>query len=150
MPGTRVRGPSGPAGGSLRNVRQNINNSQQVRAARQQAATRNARRQKERVIGNIEESKAGNTGGFRRSGVGRPGPVASRTATTAQPRATSGTGSTASKNVSAGNQPSRFRNMDPKTRRMLIIGGAAAAGVTAASNRRGEGTSSGRQSMTRY
>ena len=149
-PGSRMMGPSGPAGGSLRNVRQNVNNSQQVRVARQQAAARNARRQKERIIGNIEESKAGNTGGFRRSGVGRPGPTASRGPTVAQPTVTSGTGATAGKSVSAGNQPRSFRNMDPKTRRMLMIGGAAAVGVTAASNRRGQGTSSGRQSMTRY
>jgi hypothetical protein len=43
-----------------------------------------------------------------------------------------------------------LEDMNPRTRRMLMIGGAAAVGVTAASNRRGQGTSSGRQSMTRY
>lgn len=78
-------------------------------------------------------------------GPPKPGPMSPL------PRpAASGTGKTASKNVSAGNQPRRFRDMNPRTRRMLMIGGAAAVGVTAASNRRGQGTSSGRQSMTRY
>jgi hypothetical protein len=89
--------------------------------------------------------KPGPMSPLRQYGPPKPGP------TSPFPRPTaSGTGKTASRNVSAANQPRRFKDMNPRTRRMLMIGGAAAVGVTAASNRRGQGTSSGRQSMTRY
>lgn len=73
----------------------------------------------------------------------KPGPVYG------PPRpASSGNGATSGRTIRSMSQ--RYKDMSPKTRRMLMAGGAAAVGVTAASNRRGQGTSSGRQSMTRY
>lgn len=119
-----------------------------------------------RVRANVAASQASRTGGFRRSGVGRPGPTASRTATAAQPGVTSGTGATASKgyraqpptaSAQAGTQnkpirsmSQRYKDMSPKTRRMLMIGGAAAVGVTAASNRRGNGSDAASRPITNY
>ena len=170
MPGTRAGGRPIPAGGlenrgtrpmpgtRLRrdNVRQNVANSQQVRVARQQAAARNTRRQKERIIGNLEESKAGNRGGFRRSGVGMPGATASRpqipTSPTGQTSSASGAAGAARQQSKKANSMFRDRqvagmNLTRRTQMGILAGGAAAYTV---SNRRQSGTSSGAQSTTRY
>lgn len=113
---------------------------------------------------NIGQSRNARTGGYRGSGVGRsPGPMQGAPGpgpmygppkpkpgpVYGPPRpASSGNGATSGRAIRSMSQ--RYKDMSPKTRRMLMAGGAAAVGVTAASNRRGQGTSSGRQSMTRY